>query len=382
VKLLFAAGPQSAEEKTLMADAIDLLKKYYEKKVGPGDLAIAAHCPPAIARLLGRDSDKSAEFKELFAKDLEGKNKDRNANEIGQSCALALGQMVKPWDDEKAKDKDAEYCKILLDQAKTNKDAQTKYFCWLALGQIGGKASHDVLVKEFDNSKSLTRAWIAIAMGVQAFEKNDRLRKENSMPEPDPAFGPALKGALDEKNEQVLSAVAVALGLMQYKDTADAVRALLVKNSSRDELAGYLCIGLALMDDKHSMEDIKAIVAKSIRRPELLKQAAIALGKLGDKTIADELQKLLKEGEPNLAKLSAVASALGFIGDRRTIEPLKGMLFDTQLTELSRAFAAVALGGVADKEKLPWNSKIGVNLNYRAAVETLTDRQSGILDIL
>ena len=58
------------------------------------------------------------------------------------------------------------------------------------------------------------------------------------------------------------------------------------------------------------------------------------------------------------------------------------MLFDESLTELSRAFAAVALGGVADKESLPWNSKIGQNMNYRAAVETLTDRQAGILDIL
>ena len=52
------------------------------------------------------------------------------------------------------------------------------------------------------------------------------------------------------------------------------------------------------------------------------------------------------------------------------------------LGELSRAFAAVALGGVADKEMLPWNSKIGVNMNYRAAVETLTNSRTGILDIL
>ena len=58
------------------------------------------------------------------------------------------------------------------------------------------------------------------------------------------------------------------------------------------------------------------------------------------------------------------------------------MLFDQSLTDLSRAFAAVALGGVADKEPLRWNSKISVNMNYRAAVETLTNGSSGILDIL
>lgn len=58
------------------------------------------------------------------------------------------------------------------------------------------------------------------------------------------------------------------------------------------------------------------------------------------------------------------------------------MLFNESLGELSRAFAAVALGGVADKEDLPWNSKLSCNINYRAAVETLTDKSAGILDIL
>src|SRR5690606_38474373 len=99
-------------------------------------------------------------------------------------------------------------------------------------------------------------------------------------------------------------------------------------------------------------------------------------------SVTEQLQAMLSQGEPNLTKLAAVASALGFIGDRRTVKPLIDMLFDEQLGALSRAFAAVALGGVADKELLPWNTKIARNINYRAAVETLTNSQTGILDIL
>ncbi len=58
-------------------------------------------------------------------------------------------------------------------------------------------------------------------------------------------------------------------------------------------------------------------------------------------------------------------------------------MFDESLTDLSRAFAAVALGVVADKELLPWNSKIAVDMNYRAAVGTLTTGAgNGILEIL
>jgi len=119
-----------------------------------------------------------------------------------------------------------------------------------------------------------------------------------------------------------------------------------------------------------------------VRRPELLKQAAIALGKLGDKPVASMLEGMLAEGDTNLAKMAAIASALGLIGDRRSVIPLKRILRDTSLMDLSRAFAAVALGGVGDKELLPWNSKIAQNMNYRASVETLTDRSAGILDIL
>ena len=86
-----------------------------------------------------------------------------------------------------------------------------------------------------------------------------------------------------------------------------------------------------------------------------------------------------------LAAGSAVASAaLGMIGDQRSIDPLVEMLENEDITERAPGFAAVALGIVADKELLPWNSKIALDLNYRAATPTLTNQTSGtgILDIL
>ncbi|MBK8101193.1 MAG: HEAT repeat domain-containing protein [Planctomycetes bacterium] len=380
IGLLNAKGNADAD-KNLVADALKALEDYYSKDLGPGELQYQSHVPPAIAKLIGRDHEKSDHYKAMFAEHLEGKGKRKTSNEQAQSCAMALGQMVKPYDDEKAAD--AKYVKLLLDSFHDHKDKQTKYFSILALGQIGGKELRNTLVKEFEKAKALEKGWAAIAMGVFAFKKYEAAKATQSAVEIENAFGDSLKGALDEKNPSALAGITVALGLCQYLNAADAVRALLSKKKSDDELAGYLCIGLALMNDTRSIEDIRQIVQEAVRRPDLLKQAAIALGKLGDKTVADELQKHLTSDEaPNLAKLSAVASALGFIGDRRTIEPLKKMLFDEQATPLSRAFAAVALGGVADKEQLPWNSKIGVNMNYRASVETLTDRVAGILDIL
>src|SRR5262249_54667309 len=243
---------------------------------------------------------------------------------------------------------DAEYVKQLLDVWHNHKDAQTRYFAGLAIGQIGGRSGSkwiDMLLrKEFEHAgRALEKPWLAMAMGVYAFEREEAQEAELNSSDVEEDFGRVLHEALAEvKDPGAQSAFAVALGLIDYKDAADDMRALLGRVRSQDELAGYLCIGLALMNDQRSIGDIQNIGVGAARRPELPRRAGIALGKRGAKSAADMLQKMLAEGDVTLAKLSASASALGFIGDRRSIEPLKQMLLNEQLTDLSRAFAAAA----------------------------------------
>lgn len=384
IGLLNIGNTGGSDQDPLLADAVNALTEYYVKDLGAGEQLMQSHCPPAIAKLLGRDNGELAKkTKALFALDLSGKSKLKHtAREIDQSCVLALGVMCQPYEDDKDKSPDADYSKLLLDTFRNHKDPQTKYFAVLALGQIGGKENHDTLIKEFDKAKKMDKPWCAIAMGVYAFEKYDAAEKAGGAADIERAFGETLRAALkDEKSPNPLGGIAIGLGLCRFKEAADDLRSLLLK-TREEELAGYLCIGLALMNEKRAIEDINTVVKQSLRKPKLLQQAAVALGKLGDKDVAETLQKMLGDDDRNLAKMSAIASALGFIGDSRTIEPLKKMLFDEQLTDLSRAFAAVALGGVGDKEDLPWNSKIATNMNYRASVETLTGSGTGILDIL
>jgi hypothetical protein len=383
---LLNLGTATDEEKVLLADAIKCLEEYYSKPLGSGEQLIQAHCPTAIAKLIGRNHEKADYYKDLFEKDLTEKGKvKRTSNDIARSCAMALGQLCQPYTDkDEKKCADGKYSRLLLDLYHDHKDAQTKYFSVLALGQIGGELNRDILIKEFEKAgKSQEKPWCALSLGVYSFFKYDAQKKANASIEPEREIGQWLYDALKTQKEPgLLSALAISLGLNQYNDAADKIREMMLANVAKEGMAGYMCIGLALMDDRRSIDDIRNVVQQSVRRHELLQQAAIALGKLGDKRVADDLQKLMVEGEANLAKLSAIASALGFIGDQRTIAPLKAMLLNKELGQLSRAFAAVALGGVADKESLPWNSKIGVNSNYRASVETLTNKTSGILDIL
>ncbi len=377
-------GSVTSEERTVLADALQCLDDYYGRDLGPGEQLIQAHCPTAIAKLIGRDHEQSDHYRAVFAADMRNEGRrQRSSNDIARSCAIALGQLCRPVDVvDPPKSSDAKYSDQLLQAFYNHKDKQTCYFSILALGQIGGTRNRDLLLTALRKSRTLEKPWCALALGVHAFAARAAQEQAHASLDQDALIGNTLDEELKEARDPSLqAALAVALGLCRCRDAAPRMRELLLGNVAKEDLAGYLCIGLALMDDRGSIEAITQVFGQSARRVDLLKQAAVALGKLGDKRAADFLcGKLTVEG--NLATLAAVSSALGFIGDRRSVEPLKRMLFDTKLGDLSRAFAAVALGGIADKAKLPWNSKFGTNINYRAAVETLTDQQSGILDIL
>lgn len=354
--------------------AVSLLWDYYNKDLGVGEQLIQAHVPPAIATLLGRGGDEKGTYKDAFLKELQTRD-SKKQDVIPQSCALALGALCQPVEVVKG---DAKYSEALLDYYQNGKDKQTTYFSLIALGQIGGAKNRAELMKLFTRARVLPKGWAAISLGVLA---HNALQASKSASVDVEIGRLLLEGLREEKNDNAQAAIAVGLGLAKYLDGADEIRAMLEKYKNDVERAGYFCIGLALMNDGRSKDMIHEIVKSSVRKPELLKQAAIALGKMGDKSVTETLQSMLHD-DPNVAKLSAVASALGFIGDRRTVQPLISVLFNEQMTDLARAFAAVALGGIADKEDLPWNSKIAVDMNYRAAVETLTNQISGVLDIL
>jgi HEAT repeat protein len=372
---LIRPQPQDNKQKALLDDCVDVLWSYYGKDLGQGAQRIQAHVPAAVASLLGRGGDATGKLKDALAGELTGDKK--RATTIYQSAALALGQLVQSKEENAG---DEKYSLALRRYYANGRDLQARYFSLVALGLIGGGDNKAFLLEALgQGKKSLEKPWAAVALGVQAFRDQERFSGRR----PDAALVEALRRELSaNSNPSVLGALAIALGLSGATAAEGDLLEQLGRYRQADEVAGHLCLGLALMGSRSAITDIRNVVERSLRRPELMKHAAIALGKLGDKEITVLLQSSLTDKDQNLAKLSAVASALAFIGDRRSIAPLRTMLFDQSLTPLTRAFAAVALGGVADKEDLPWNSKIGVGLNYRAAVETLTNRSSGILDIL
>jgi HEAT repeat protein len=362
------------------------------------DRYMRAHVPTALGRLV-RSCDGvfqqtlEAHVAALLLKPLDPKAGRGIPEEIQQSCALALGLIG----DADGDPLDLEIRSSLMD-AHRNHQRQTKDFALIALAKIAAREGEvtmesgltsdpaqrtvargevaEFLTERLIKGRSGEQHYAGLALGVL----HERLRAQGARP---------IVASLVALHEELASAdgaddigaFSVATGLAGSIDSKQELERKLTTIRA-PSARGYVALSLGMLGSTTSSALIHALIEDSEYEPELLKQAAIALGLMGDKRTVEVLSKMLGEAS-SLSTQAALATALGIIGDRRSVEPLVKMLQDETLTGTARAFAAAALGLVADKEPMPWNSKIGVDLNYRASVETLnaTDGK-GVLNIL
>jgi len=384
VRPIVASDEDPPAPESCRSGQIEYLLRLFENEADYHHL-IRAHAPAAAARLLdGLPVEEFELYKARIARTLLEKcdSRSKEPSEILQSSVLALGQLG----DSDSDPLDVEIRDALIQVPKAIGDQQTRNFSLIALAQVGGRPgegaepSKDVVSKHLlatmSRGKSSMQSWAGLSIGVygRAMLESGRLG--------DPEGARALRDALErEKNDDKLGAFAIAAGILQDLE-AQATLLERLESVRQENVRGYIAVGLGLMGSRGAITPIQRVVKESKYQPELLRQAAVALGLLGDKDLVDDLIEMLREAK-GLASQAALASALGTIGDARSIDPLVAMLENQDLTASARGFAAVALGIVADKEALPWNSKLSVNLNYRATTETLNDAEGlGILNIL
>ena len=351
---------------------------------------VRSHAPRAMAMLLdglqGEEADTIRTSCAELLIEASGERSDYSQRELQMSAALALGQ-IGTCEDDGGRGINGKIRKTLIEVAGKG-EQQARRFALVSLAQIGARPGtgekpwggrdeiKEALTKTLGRGKVQMKPWAGLAIGVQAWdlaEAGEALDSGTVL---------ALQAATkDCRRPADIGAYALGLGMSK---TVDAIPTLVEKLdffTGSDEARGYCCVALGLIGDPRPVEQIQQLIEESKYRPDLLKQAAIALGLLGDKQIVPTLVDMLGSAK-GMATQAAIASALGQIGDRNSIEPLVDMLKSSSMTGSARGFAAVALGIVCDKEMLPWNTKIGRNINYRANSSTLTGAGNGILDIL
>lgn len=367
-------------QKRLQWQTVEELLGWFQRDLGRSEEIVQAQAPIAIMRLLGRGSSQlHTQCKAVFAAVLLAK--ERRGNALQQSAALALGGLSMA--EEQHAD-DAACVQALRWHYEHGHDRQARYFALIALGRIGGAANRTWMLQAYERSNKATeRPWVALALGLLAAKqaKADAADGQRVVGT-DATIAQLLLDDLQQiQNQEVQGALAVGLGLTGHAPAAAAVMRMLRDHEGEERLAGYLCVALALLGEQGAVPMLSAILERSSRRPFLLQQSAVALGRLGDREATPRLLKQLAASE-STAVLSAVALAIGQIGDRRSIEPLVAMAGDAELTKLARAFVVAALGSVGDKDELRWNLPLTIDCNYAAAVDTMTNGSTGILDIL
>ncbi|MGB0954323.1 MAG: HEAT repeat domain-containing protein [Planctomycetota bacterium] len=365
-----------------LPDATDMVRKLSQmleaKKM---DQLVLAHLPNAMAKLLRKmpagDATRDAAI-DQFIGILRDK---KRSTAVRQSTIQAVG-MIAIANDPRNRD----IYDILVHQQKKGGNQQVKHFTAISMAYLG-VAAPDVrpdvtkfLVDKMKKSSTPYEPWCGLSLGVMVF----LLQEKGEAIEPF-VMEATLAKFNKEKSPDPKAAYAIALGLMKNEAAKGDIRAALEK-SSVSSFRGYAAISLGLLNGREYLGYIGEVVDNAKRDPDLLKQASIGLGLMKDRNAVGKLLEFLDPTDgrpPRLAVLSAVATALGFIGEKSSVQPLVDTMTNERLTDLGRAFASVSLGMVADKDDMPWNSVFGQDLNYRAAVSTLIDQQTGtgILDI-
>jgi len=348
---------------------------------------VRAHAPAAMARLLepGLDGLKGRVTDVILR---AGDRHSKEQREILQSCTLALGQI---GDADTGKNQVDTKIRGELIRLATDGEEQCKRFALIGLAQTSSRPGQGdnpyaglaegraELLRHMSRGKTLMKPWAALSLGVMGRALLDAGQGV------EPSTRLALRAACeDNRRPAECGAYMIALGMLGESGSTDLLLEKLDYFAGSNEARGEAALALGLMADRRAIDPIQKVILDSKYRPDLLKQAAIGLGLLGDTNLVAELVRMLSEAN-GMAVQAAIASALGAIGDRHSLEPLVAMLKnDKGMTDTARGFAAVALGVVCDKERLPWNAKISMDINYRANTVTLTEASvgTGVLDIL
>jgi HEAT repeat protein len=301
------------------------------------DDVLRAHCAAALGMIRSR-SALPAVVRALGDRD----------KEVRRQAALSLGALAKP--------EDAGAVKALLRLLGNDRDAQTRAFAAVSLGEIGATIAADSLLNAYRKGDSTVVPYAALGLAF--------LARNGGMTE---KIAPVLRGQLGSRGSNDLrGALAIALGILGDRPSVKPLIRVLEKRGD-PALRAHVAIALGLIGSDEARPALRAAVAER-SSPDLQREAAIALGLLGDREAADILETLVRSGRTEYVRGSA-ALALGRLATPQKASALREYLADDGNPATTRAFVAVALGLVLDRADVPMLSRVGEHFNHRMATE-------------
>lgn len=243
-------------------------------------------------------------------------------------------------------------------------DLETRMFCLLAAGQIGGPVASRLLddyAKESVKHRNLRAAW-GIAVGLsQAGVLYDDLKTELSARKKN-----ARPGKVRRDEEQLRGALALGLGLFgDPRVVQDLWTNLNVKGVDAD-FAGYLGIAMGYLGGPKALEHLLAICQRKNQNAESLRGYVLGLGMIRDPQAAQQLTQILIEDQDPQVRWAA-ARAHGFTRTQKSFDLIVEALRDggeVQAKPQDRADLLLALGYLGDRSRADLLASLLHGLNY------------------
>jgi len=393
LRLLGTQPDGDGAHKRLLWMAVDAVEKHLDRRLIEDAAAVQSHGLTALAALLGRgDSTLHQRAKDRIVEVLQRRGQDATTY---VSAVIALGKIAGP--------DDAPQVAALVRAVTQPADSLVPKFGMIAMGEIGGEVCRAHLERAFEKGKRDLRPWAALGLGLLAFHDNHAPTANAAATAgtaPPPAAAPAaapgklatavgalLHERLRREKKEMQAAIAIGLGLADYKPAAADLRQLATKYLSTETLSGPVCLGLAMMEDAASIP-IARDAMRSVERPVLFGQAGLALARFAELDASSgAVQVLAASGSTHpmfLRRLAAAAQAIGHLRNPDDIAQLAAIVADTRRAKrdsFPAAFAAAALGSVADRDPVGFGTRVAQGMNYTTRAQTISNGSYGILDI-
>jgi hypothetical protein len=363
-------------------DAANALMRVLAHGDDPSLHLAQGRCLLALARFAAHDPVVDAALKARCQDELLDQGRRMASHvDVERAAILVLAERCAP--DEDGTGPDAALSALLLELRHRHGDAQARRFATLALGRIGGARNRAHLLAALPAATApRERSWVALALGVLAHRQRRAQRIDQY--DGDLLLGAALAEQFAAaRNEELVGALGVALGLAGPRGSAATMRQRLHDAVDDETTAIHLVDGLVLLDDREAIWPLRSVVARSRTRPCLRAAATEALARLGDATAATAaaVRMAPQPGERvSLVESVLAVRAAGHLGAPACIDPLLAVLADDSQEGLVRACAAAALGHAIDQRPTPWTVRVALGADYRALDRILSNGRNGILD--